>query len=679
MTTRRAFLTGTTAALSATILDFTTLASGAHAADNRMMREPVSLGVPLSDVLLLGGTVAPGPGGRAALWNVSTGKPAYLNAIDPGTGEQLVSVPLTGADGSWAVTAAPDGVYAGTYGNAHLYRWRPGNAGAAEDLGLPLARQTFIWSLATDEAGKVWGGTFPEGKVFRYDPATGAVKDFGQAVAGQTYVRSLACTGGKVYSGAYASAHIAELDPATGVFTQLPAPPGLDTISGRAVYDLNAHGGRLYARIGSDLPSPLFVYDTAARVWTDKIPEAHGLSVCPPDEEGRVYLIQEGELRRYDPQTKQITGTGLVFDGKVRNARSFGWVELGLPDYPGRSVVGTLWRGEMFRYNPRTGAHAILPTQVRHEPIEILSLADGGRRTVYAGGFLNGGLGAVHTESAASAFHRFAQIEYVQQASDGSVWLGVYPEGRVYRYRPDRTWNSPEYSPAGTRALPANPELIMTLKPYLQMRAKVLAETEGKMVVGTVPEGDRLGGGIAVYDMSTGAWEFTRNVVQDQSVFALAGHQGVMYGGASVTGGLSTTPPTRKAGAVFAWDVHRNTKLWELEPVATEGTVSGLAVGPDGRLWGLAGHTLFAVDLRSRTIVRRLELGTRSTGGTVVVSRGMLYVSVDGGLVFRVNPFASHLDPVLIAAFAHRRMTGHRDGRLYFSRGAELLKLDPRP
>jgi streptogramin lyase len=643
------------------------------------MRDPVSLGVPLADVLLLGGTVAPGPGGRPALWNVSTGKPAYLNAIDPVTGEQLVSAPLTGADGSWAVTASSDGVYAGTYGpNAHLYRWRPGAGNVAEDLGLPLAGQTFIWALTSDADGMIWGGTFPGGKVFRFDPSTKAFKDFGQVVAGQTYVRSIAFANGKVYSGSYAAAHIAELDPATGTVTELPKPPGLSSIEGKAVYDLDAFGGRLYARIGSDLPSPLFVYDLAARAWTDEIPDVHGLEVSPPDADGGIYFVQLGQLRRYDPATKQLTDTGLTLTGKVQNTRSIGWAELGLAAYPGRSVVGTLWRGEMFRYNPTTGAHAMVETKVRKEPIEILSLGGGGRRTVYAGGFLNGGLGSVRTDTGVSTFHRFAQIESILQASDGTVWIGVYPESRLYRYWPGKPWNSPEYSPGGPPGTTPNPQLILNLGPKLQARSKCLAEVDGKIAVGTVPAGDRLGGGLAIYDPSTTDWQFTRNVSQDQSLFALAAYGGVVYGGGSVTGGLSTTPPTRRVGAVFAWDVNRAQKLWEIEPVSTEGTVSALAVGPDGKLWGLAGHTLFAVDRRTKQILHVFELGTRSNGGSIVVSRSKLYVSVDGGLVYRIDPFAPHRDPVLIVSHPHRRLTGHQDGRLYFNRVSELFVVEPR-
>ncbi|MCP9972932.1 outer membrane protein assembly factor BamB family protein [Streptomyces somaliensis] len=640
------------------------------------MREPQFIGIPLADVLLLGGTVAPGPSGRQALWSASTGKPARLNAMDPTTGDLLVSAPLTGADGAWAVTAAPSGVYAGTYGNAHLYRWTPGSGDTVEDLGLPVAGQTFIWCLATDADGRVWGGTFPGGRVFRFDPATRAFTDFGQAVPGQTYVRSIACYGDRVYSGSYAAAHIAELDPATGVFTQLPTPPGLGTISGKPVYDLNAYDGRLYARIGSDAPSPLYVFDLATRTWSDPIPEVHGLSVSPPDEDGAVYFFQRSELRRYDPVTGQNTGTGLFLTGKVQNARSFGWAELGLPDYPGRSLVGTLWRGDMFRYNPTTGAHAVLGTNVRREPIDIQALAAGGRRTVYAGGFLNGGLSSVDTVTGEASFHRFGQIEAILRDSEGTVWIGQYPDAKLFRYRPDQPWNSPEYSPEGPPGTPANPEVVLTLRPQLQARARSLAEVDGKIAVGTVPEGNRLGGGLAVYDKATGAWTFTRNVVRDMSIIALAAAGSVVYGGASIFGGLGTTPPTRTAGAAFAYDVERAEKLWERELVPGTAAVSAVAVACDA-VWALAGHSLFALDPRTGAVLRRLELGTRNNDGSIAVSRRKLYVSVDGALIFRVDPLFPHRDPQLLVNFPHRRLIAH-EGWLYLSRGPELYKVDVR-
>jgi outer membrane protein assembly factor BamB len=633
----------------------------------------VPLGIPLSDVLLIGGTVAPGPdASKTAIWNVSTGTPAYLNAIDPTTGASLISAALPGADGSYAVTAAPDGtIYVGSYSNGHLYRWRLGSGNTVADLGRPIASESYIWRLTTDEQGNVYGGTYPNGKVFRYDATTGAVRDYGQIIPGQPYVKSIDYANGKIYTGSLPDAHLAELDATTGKVTEIPSPPGLPTTTSVSVYDLNTRAGKLYARIASAYPGPLFVYDIASRTWTDQIPDAHGLDVSPPGDSGEVYLIQKSELKRYDPATKTLTGTGLTFTGRIQNTRAIGWAELGLPDYPGRSIVGTLWRGELFRYNPQTGKSEIFQSAVRREPIEILSVA-GGKESAYAGGFLNGGVSVVNPSTGAAVFHRFSQVEALMEASDGKVWIGTYPEARLYSYDPTQPWSSPEYSP-GPPGTPDNPKLAVNLHPELQMRARALAEVDGKIAIGTVPEGDRLGGALVIHDPTTGTTQTFRNVVQDESVFGLVADHGIVYGGTSITGGLATTPPTRTEGTVFAWDVRHSRKLWET-PIAGAGTVSSVAIGPDGLLWGVAGKTIFAVDTLRGRLKRRFDLGTTTAGGDIVATRDALYAGLDGTKLYKLAPW-QRTPPAVWLTQPNRRLALQGDNQLLVTTGAQLFRI----
>lgn len=639
----------------------------------KVTNEPVSLGIPLSDVLLIGGTVAPGPNGKTAIWNVSTGDPAYLNAIDPATGASLLSAPLPGASGSYAVAAAPDGtIYVGTYNNGHLYRWRPGSGNTVEDLGRPIATERFIWRITTDEHGNVYGGTYPNGKVFRYDHATGAVRDYGQVKPGQTYVKSIDYADGKVYTGSLPDAHIMEVDVASGAISELPSPPGLGDPKDKVVYDLNTRGGRVYARISTAFPGPLYVWDIATRTWVDQIPDAHGLDVSPLGDDGELYLIQASELKRYDPATKTLTGTGLTFTGRVQNTRAIGWAELDLPDYPGKSIVGTLWRGEEFRYNPQTGASEIFQTGIRREPIEILSVA-GGEDKVYAGGFLNGGVSVVDPATGDATFNRFSQTEALLEASDGTVWIGAYPEARLYSYDRSRPWSSPEYSP-GPPGTPDNPKLAVNLKPELQTRARALAEVQGKIAVGTVPDGDRLGGALAIHDPETGTTRTFRNVVQDESIFGLTARGHIVYGGTSIAGGLSTTPPTRTEGTVFAWDVNRSRKLWET-PIAGAATVSSVTFGPDGLLWAVAGKTVYAVEPRGGKVVKSFVLGTTSSSGDIVATKDAVYVSIDLNKIYRIAPGPKQV-PTLFVEQRHRRLGVRGDHQLLLTNGAELFRVD---
>jgi outer membrane protein assembly factor BamB len=524
-----------------------------------------SLGIPLRDVLLIGGTVAPGPSGTPVLWSVSSGTPARLNAVDPVTGTAVARYDLPTAGGSWAIDSAPDGsVYVGTYGDGRLFRSTA--AGGVVDLGRPIASQTFIWDVSVADDGTVFGGTSPGGRLFSYTPSTGQYRDYGQLVPGQAYVRTVAVAGDKVFAGTDPPGHLVEVDIATGAKRTLPPPAALDPVTSW-VYDLDQVGGRLYARYGGASPNSLFVYDLAAGRWTDRLDTAHGLEVSPADEQGNVYLVKSGELVRYDPVAKTTTGTGVPFAGRVANTRGIGWAELGLPDYPGRSIVGLLWRGLMFRYNPTTGASSFVQTTIQGEPIEITALSDGPDDRVYVGGFLNGGFAAVDPRTGATTeFHTFGQSEAMTRHGD-KLYVGVYPESRLYAYDPTKPWNSLEYSPNPQPSPVANPERLWDLKAEGQIRPRGLTSAGNHVAVGTMPDLGLLGGYLVVYDPATGqVVTRERNVVTDQSIVALAYRDGVIYGSTSIYGGQSATPPTRDPGA----DVRRR------RPVVGHGVVGGV-------------------------------------------------------------------------------------------------------
>lgn len=635
-----------------------------------------SLGIPLTDVLMIGGTVAPGPAGTPVLWSVTSGNPAHLNAVDPATGEALARLDLPGANGAWAVDNSPDGsVYVGTYGDGRLYRWTR-QAGVIE-LGRPIASENFIWSVSTDENGILYGGTYPGGKVFAYDPATGQVRDYGQVVPGRAYIRSIAASGGKVYAGTEPSGQLVELDPVTGATRLLPTPPGVDP-TGKWVYDLDAAGGYLYARYGDAFPGLLGVYDIGAGQWVDLIQQAHGLNITPADEQGNVYFVKSGELVRYNPANRSVSGTGVPFVGRVANTRGIGYAELNLPDYPGRSVVGLLWRGMMFRYNPTTGARSFVQTTVRGEPIDITALSAGPDGRTYVGGFLNGGFAAIDPETGGrEEFHTFSQSEGMT-LHKGRLYIGAYPDARVYTYDPSKPWNSTEYSPSPEPGPAPNPERLFDLKADKQIRPRALVSAGDYLAVGTMPDLGELGGVLAVWDPASGTLVTKqRHVVTDQSIVTLAYRDGIVYGGTSIYSGQSATPPTQPEAKVFAWSVAEQRKLWEIVPAAGKPTVSGLTFDGHGQLWGIAGAEVFAIDVTQQTVTTRLTYGSSSSGlGRIEFNPidGMLYGVLAGNEVYRLDPATNQKYVLRSGTAAH--LAVHPNGDVYFSAGSELFRYD---
>lgn len=634
-----------------------------------------ALGIPLRDVLMIGGTVAPGPDGRPVLWSAVSGEPAHLAAIDPVTGTTVSVQELTGAPGSYAVVAAADGtLYIGAYSTGDLYRRKPGKDSPIENLGRPLASESYIWRLAVDDAGIVYGGTYPGARVFSYDPATGASRDYGQVLPGAQYVRSIAVAGGKIYAGTQPDAHLFEIDVVTGARRELPLPQALGSGTGQTVYDLNVHDGRVYARFGSAINGKLGVYDIAGARWTDLVADVAGLDVSEPGPHGLVYFTKGGRLTGYRPETGAFTDTGLAFAGRVVNNRGIGWVTLADPQWPGRTLVGLLWRGDMFRYNPLTGRSDVVHTDVPGEPIPLAALHAGPSGTVYAGGYLNGGIARVNADTGQPDFQRFAQVESVLEVG-GAVYLGAYPDSRLYRVDFARPWSSPEYSP-GLPGSPDNPVKLVDLKSYDQVRARALIDAGDKVAYGTMPN-TTLGGALAIVDKATGAAVVHRPVVTDSSIVSLAYAQGLIIGGTSIDGGYSVPPPTQTEARLFGWDAAADAKVFEVVPVPGATAIPALAVDGSGRVWGLAGGQLFAFDVAARAVVQRIQLaaGVASSRGKLGydAARNVLYALVAGRLLFRVDVATGSATQLLDREAEF--LAVHPDGRLFLGAGPELFRV----
>lgn len=650
---------------------------GAAAAVSAAAGQITEIGTPLQDVLLIGGTVAPGPGGETVLWSASSGDPAYLNAVDPGSGEVIARYPLTGAGGSWAVTAAPDGsVYVGTYGSSKLFRWT--DQDGLTDLGNPVAGETFVWDVTAGDDSVVYGGTSPGGKLFSYDPVHGEFQDYGQLDPQRAYVRSVSAYGDTVYAGTENPGRVYAVDTRTGDRQALPVPEDLADHDVAWAYDVDVVGDYLYVRFGEAFPAPLFVWDIAAQQWVDRIDGAHGLEPSPADAGGNVYLIHERELVKYDPTTGELTGTGMQFTGRVANTRGIGWAELDDPDYPGPSLVGLLWRGMMFRYNPETGEYAFQPSRIPGEPIDITTISEGPDGRVYTGGFLNGGFAAVDAESGeVEEFHTFSQSEGMLNLG-GRLYIGAYPDARIYSYDPALPWHSPEYSPNPEPGHADNPERLFDLKDDRQIRPRALTRAGDLLAVGTMAVLGELAGVLAVYDPGTGELVTReRGVVTDQGIVSLAYRDGILYGGTTIYSGHGATPPTQTEAKVFAWSVAEGRKLGEIVPAPGKPAIPGLTFDASGQLWGVAGQELFAIDVDSMDVTQRYSYGTSdSAAGSLAHNpyNGHLYGSLAGRGLFAFDPATGQRAVVTDQVVGH--LAVHSSGDVFFSAGSTLYRHD---
>lgn len=665
------------------VLALTLIAPAASAAPPaRQTYTVTSLGTPLTDVLVLGGVTAPAPdGGRDVLWVATGGKPSHLQAIDPLTGAVLAHHALVHeaddgyAEGGYGVTAAPNGdVYVGTYYDGRLYRRKAGPNSQLEDLG-QMAGQSYLYRLTFHDDGLLYGGTYPGGKLFSYDPATGAVRDVGQLIPGEMYVRSVASGDGVVYAGTY-NCHILAVEPVSGTKTELPQPaPNCGHVS-----DMNYIDGILYARTGNSIiNAPVWAYNPATNTWrATPIPNVAGLDqLRGPD--GKIYFMHTdglvGTLMRFDPVAGTSEQLPPQVSGRVVNNRGAGWIDLADPAWPGLTLVQMLWRGAVMLYNPATGHWSVEQSDITGEPIGINVVA-AGAHDVYAGGYLNGGLAIYDPTADHTTFHRFAQLESILEDGTG-VWLGSYPDARKYLFDRAQVWSNAAYSP-GPVGAEENPILLDDGKPRDQVRTPAVADLGDRVAFGTQP-GTTLTGSIVVIDKATHAATHHAGPIADQSTVSLVARDGVLYAGTSILGSYAQPPATTTDPSVYSFDPARGALMWRIGVKPGMSAVRGLEVDGRGNVWVLQNGTITTHNARNGDLKRTIRLTNDTSAGNWQGQlaydpvRNVMWALVQGSRLYRIDAQRGWVQLVYEHSPIGKMDVQPSTGDVYLSQDAELL------
>nr|WP_240930168.1 PQQ-like beta-propeller repeat protein [Streptomyces coryli] len=630
----------------------------------------------MSFATCVGGAVGADADGKPLVYTVAQrdNDLGTFYVVDAATGALRHRFDLGRGASSYGVAVAPDGtVYVAATGTGKLHRLRPGGD-TLDDLGRLFPSESHLYKLAFDDDGNVYGGTYPNGKVFRYDPATGDVHDYGQAAAGQAYVRSVGRHRGTVYAGTQPHAHLVAIDAATGVKQDLALPDGTDP--DQVVYDINIVGDLLFTRLTkTGLTGTLLVRDLAAGTWKDQIKDVAGLDVTQLDETGKVYFSQRDTLMSYDPATRELAPTSLAFTF-TSQLRSLGFGTLaGQPDFPGQSVIGMIWTGEIFWHNPQSGKSKLFASQVEGNPVRVRSLSEAPDGRIVTGGTGTGSVGFIDPETGKGDTHRFSEV-MGSAAHQGAVYLGAYPRGRVYAYDPAKPWAWNNIDDAGK----VNPAEVYNGDASYGDRPFAMASLpDGRLAVGTVNKSGYLGGSLILHDPATGRNTEHTGLVKDQSIMALAHAGGVLYVGTSVYGGYGATEPQTDA-RLFAWDVEAGRKLWEITPVEGERTVSSLTFDGRGVLWGATAGVLFRCDPASRKVAsRRLAPYEWPVDGGYALADlrfnprdKHLYGTMPNLGLYRLKP--PSWKPEVLTARPVYRMLLHSSGDVFAGDGAELLR-----
>ncbi len=622
------------------------------------------LGTPIHQVTTPGGAYGPGPNGEEYFYTVASGRPAYLYVLDARTGERVTRFALEGADGAWALTVAPDGtLYVGTYFTASLFRWKPGSD-SIQNLGQPVAGKRFLWSLDTDDQGRVYGGS--EGNGFRYDPQTGKFRDYGQITSGENYVRNVAYARDTVYWGIGDNPHLVAMNPESGEKREIALPDDLYGPPNSFVYDLDYEGGRLFVRVESS--RTLLVYDPASGELLDRIDNTYGLSVSPRGPKDSVYFIKDGVLTAYDVLTEKLTSTGFRPTPKEgqSHARGYGWAHFDTEEWPGPTLVSMTVAGDIWWYNPQTKRSKKLQADIVAEPVVVRSMGLGPDDKLYMGGYFSGGLGIYDPATSTLSERRdIGQVESFT-SHNGKLYAGVYPWAYLLSYDPDQPW---EYF--------TNPKEHFHLHEQGQSRPLAMTPIGDEIAIGTSPDYGQSAGALTFFNPGTGE-RVVRRDLGNHAVAALATRDGKLYGG-------TQSYQSGQDAKLLVVDPATREQVWEGVSVPGQGHISDLSFDAAGLLWGITSSGVaFAWDPSSRTVVKTQSLFPNDSWDPDVdqllwwsfleydAATGGFYGSSKGNL-FRLDPETMQTEVLNDEAYLFGR---DACGDLYFSRGADLYRHD---
>ncbi len=597
--------------------------------------------------------------GNDLLYTVVRGLPAHLAGYDLKTNNLVADIPLDKMDGAWGTAVSTDGTFYAGGGGGHLYRYTPG-ASAAQDLGLPLGTETYIWDLIPGEDGEIFGASYPGCRVFRYHPKDGFT-DVGKGpiVPGENYVHGIAFNKetGKIYAGIGSHARLLELDIASGKKREmLPEKYHNQAFvyDVRLIKDLPG-GDRLLATI-TDVGKTL-TYNLKTGLLEKEQDKFNIRSAVKSAEGNKVFYGDDVNYFSVDPTAP---GESPQLLGRSAGILASQWMS---PDI----LYMFNRRGELIKYNSISNTSSSVSLKIPPQPISINAVSVGPDGKIWTGGYLSGSNAAFDPATGKSMEYRgMSQTEGV--TLHGPVmYFGIYPHGRLYRYDTTKPWNTGDN----------NPKMIAKIPEQSRFFAGTALSEQNKIFFGSVPEYGLLGGSLVEYDVLTEKIETFNDVVPKLSIVSLVNSGGDVFGGTSVWGGLGVQPDKNEA-SLFVWDPVQKKKTFEVIPVENAKAITFLMNGPDGNIWGVADGILFIFNPVTQKIVSKhlvYEVSEERKAkniwhevSMVIHPSGDIY-GTGGGKLFKIDPITKSVTTILSPA---SKLTMERNGTFYFSRGKDL-------
>ncbi|MBG0738953.1 PQQ-binding-like beta-propeller repeat protein [Paeniglutamicibacter antarcticus] len=541
-------------------------------------------------------------------------------------------------------------------GDGHLMSWSFTDR-KLKDYGKVHADATGIYGMEVSDDGRVWGGFYPNGIIWSFDPRTNAFTTQPRIDEGTDYVYGVAITGGTVYAGTGSrDAKIVSFpisNPAARTIIRLPesAPTG-------QVPQLFARGDRMFV-FAEDAANLMrcFIYNLPTKRWEPRFGASPIRSFTGTATSSSTWTVAGGSVVNINTTTMAMTT--LVTAG-MDSPRSV--YQDGDRLYVAGSDAGEPMIAE-FSIARKTLTRKYA-AKCKPGALSVQSLIASATGVLYAGGYQGNGIASIHPDTNARwqsvPTSGVGQIEHMMELDRDSIFIGSYGSGQLFRYT-----RSKQSTGAGAFKL-----IVKLRTDYMQSRPFGWATAGGKVLVGTVPEYGLRGGALGFIDPKTDAITVKNKFIPEQSIVGLGGDGNTVYGTTSGRPGYGA-PDYTGAAAVFAYDVAKDRVIWTVyldgqnelySPLLIDGelvvsTINGLIILDPGTGKVLRTHMLRNRSARPGYLsVRTLQL----PGTSKVVHNA-------GGILTLIDLRAGTRSELASGAYG-TQMAIRADGRLFASK-----------
>ena len=551
--------------------------------NNLYVSPVIDLGYPLPNTQFINCTFSV-EDGRDVLYTTATGKPTQLVCYDIKDRKIIREIPLVGGKTCWSHGTDKKGnVYIATQSEARVFKFDPvtkklTNFGLVKDP--QGVTQTALYNVSFDDDDNAYIGTYPSAYILKVDAKTGEYSFLtNELCPGEKYIRAQSIHNGFLYAGGNsAKTYFARLNLKTNKVEQLPT----FNLNGETMASFNGItpvGDYLFVHFSTNSRSIMAIYKISENKWLEdekSVLECNGF-YASPELDGKVYVHNRitGTMFAFDLKTETYSDTGIT--GSTN--RGSKWFEL--EEYPGKTMVTVQSSGTV--------------TFAAPQPTEIRCLEPGLNGTIGISQYMGPKMGILNDKSNKIDYLAASQIEGMGVAH-GELYIGEYPGSNLAVVDYDNLVRN----------------RFASLESNGQDRPFSVIEAGEYVAYGSYPGYGKLGGALTLVNPKTKETEVFQNIVKNQTIEALCYRDGKIYGTTSVYGGLGIDPSETDA-KLFIFDL--KTKKVEKEKIITLKNLESnilfagkITFAPNGELWAISKGVMFKINPETLDIIDEIKV-----------------------------------------------------------------------